>query len=296
VRVYLSRLGPRGWTTPRAVVDRDRLGHALGAGVRRIGNAVLHAAPDGRLHLFVVATGLGGWAAARVAHLVADGPDAPFVAQRLLPLSPLANTSLLVRAQPWPRADGGWWLPAYFEIGRKYPVVLGFTADGTLTSIERVGRSSTSLQPTLLPRADGGLLALMRDHGPDRRIQVAERDPAVAPTDLAPAWHDRAPLDLANVDTAVAATVVPGGYVMAHNDTGEAGSTPRSVLRLRLSADARSWAPGPVVQAGEPGAEFSYPNLLVLGSQLHVVYTHRREGIGHVVYDLVAPQAPPQGS
>jgi predicted neuraminidase len=282
VRVFLSRLGPQGWTAPRAIVDRESLGLALGAGVRRIGNPVLHAAPDGRLHLFVVATGLGGWAAGRVAHLVASGPDAPFVPQRLLPLTPLANTSVLVRAQPVPLVDGGWWLPAYFEIGRKVPMALRFAADGTLTGIERIGRSATSLQPTLIPLRDGRLLALMRDHGPERRIQVAEREAGPAGR-----WRDLASLPLGNVDTAVAAVSLGGaGLVMAHNDTSPPGSTPRSVLRLQHSVDGLAWQPGPVVQQGEPGAEFSYPNLLVLGTQLHVVYTHRREGIGHVVFDL----------
>jgi predicted neuraminidase len=282
VRVFLSRLGPQGWTAPRAIVDRESLGRALGAGVRRIGNPVLHVAPDGRLHLFVVATGLGGWAAGRVAHLVATGPDAPFVPQRLLPLTPLANTSVLVRAQTLPLDDGGWRLPAYFEIGRKVPMDLRFTADGTLAGIERIGRSAASLQPTLIPLSDGRLLALMRDHGPARRIQVAEREAGPAGR-----WRDLAPLPLGNVDTAVAAVALAGaGIVMAHNDTSEPGNTPRSVLRLQRSSDGLAWQPGLVVQQGEPGAEFSYPNLLQLGSQLHVVYTHRREGIGHVVFDL----------
>jgi predicted neuraminidase len=291
VRVYLSELGPNGWQTPRAVADRESLGRALGFSVRRIGNAVLHPAPDGRLHLFVVATGLGGWAAARVVHLVAAAPERPFEVQRVLPLTPLANTSMLVRAQTVPLADGGWWLPAYFEIGLKYPVLLSFDARGELRSIVRIGRSTTSLQPTLVPLPDGGWRALMRDHGPQRRIQVADS------VDGGRHWIDSPALPLSSHDTAPAATALRArdgtlaGYALAYNDTAGAGSTPRSVLRLALSADGRTWQPGPDVQRAEPGAEFSYPNLLQVGERLHVVYTHRRDGIAHQVFGHAAPDA-----
>jgi predicted neuraminidase len=292
--VYLSTLGEAGWAAPRPIVDRESLGRALGFGVRRIGNAVIHAAADGRLHLFVVATGLGGWAAGRVVHLEAPSPAAPFALRRVLPLTPLANTSVLVRAQTLARPQGGWWLPAYFEIGLKHPLLLGFDAGGDLQSITRIGRSQTSLQPALLQASDGSLVALMRDHGPQRRVQAAEsRDGGVL-------WHDAAPLPFGNHDTAVALAAIrdpaaPGtarAHVLAHNDTDEPGATPRSVLRLRLSRDGRTWAPGPDLQRAEPGAEFSYPNLLQVGSQLHAVYTHRREGIGHVVFDIVEGTAP----
>jgi hypothetical protein len=294
VRVYLSTLGAQGWSSPRAIVDRETLGAALGFGVRRIGNAVIHVGAGGRLHLFVVATGLGGWAAGRVVHLEAPDPTSPFAVRRVLALSPLANTSVLVRAQALPRPDGGWWLPAYFELGVKQPWLLGFDAEGTMTQQTRIGHSQTSLQPTLLRAADGALVALMRDHGSQRRIQQAES------RDGGATWRDLEPLPLANVDTAVAVTALSDpagrgdawGQVLAHNDTEVPGTTPRSVLRLRFSRDGRAWSPGPVVQGAEPGAEFSYPNLLQVGSQLHAVYTHRREGIGHVVFDVVPGTAP----
>lgn len=295
VRVYLSMLGASGWTAPRSIVDRASLTQALGFGVRRIGNAVVHAAADGRLHLFVVATGLGGWAAGRVVHLEADGPDSAFSVRRVLPLTPLANTSVLVRAQTLARPDGGWWVPAYFELGVKHPLLVGFNARGELESITRIGRSQASLQPTLLRAPDGALIALMRDHGPQRLIQAAESDDGGAH------WRDAAPLPFGNRDTAVAAAALhdpaapgapPLAYVLAHNDTDEPGATPRSVLRLQVSRDGRAWSPGPDLQRAEPGAEFSYPNLLQVGSQLHAVYTHRREGIGHVVFDIVPGTSP----
>ncbi len=57
------------WSAARWVVNRQTLSQALGFGVRRLGNPVAWLDTQGRIHLFVVATGLGGWAAGRIVHL-----------------------------------------------------------------------------------------------------------------------------------------------------------------------------------------------------------------------------------
>ena len=95
------------WSPARDVVNRHHAGAELGFGLRRLGNPVAWRDAAGRTHLFVVATGLGGWAAGRVLHLRQDAPRHAFRALRVLPLSWLWNTSHLVRAMPLPLADGG---------------------------------------------------------------------------------------------------------------------------------------------------------------------------------------------
>ena len=113
------------WSAARFVVSRNQGRHRLGFGVRRLGNPVAWRDAQGRIHLFVVATGLGGWAAGRILHLrqVDEGRDfsqLEFKTVRVLPLSWLWNTSHLVRTMPLSLADGGMILPAYFEIGRAH--------------------------------------------------------------------------------------------------------------------------------------------------------------------------------
>jgi hypothetical protein len=50
------------WSPARFVLDRHDLGAALGFAVRRLGNPVAWLDSQGRINLFVVATGLGGLA------------------------------------------------------------------------------------------------------------------------------------------------------------------------------------------------------------------------------------------
>ena len=63
------------WSDATFVVNRDDMATQLGFGVRRLGNPVAWLDGQGRIHLFVVATGLGGWAAARIVHLRQRDPS-----------------------------------------------------------------------------------------------------------------------------------------------------------------------------------------------------------------------------
>jgi predicted neuraminidase len=280
VKVYMSHWNDGKWGAPREVASRSSLGAALGLGIRRIGNPVVWTAGDGTVHLFVVATGLGGWAAARVVHLVSSDHGENFEVKRLLPMSPLFNTSVLVRTTPVGLADGGWWLPAYFELGIKYPKIMAFNDDGEPQWLARIGESTTTLQPTVVPISAFEAHALMRDASDERKIQQAfSRDGGAT-------WEDLPALDLPNHGTSVAALrLTEGGYLLLHNHVIEGGSS-RNILRLSISQDARSWEHLFDVARGDPGEEFSYPALQQVGDELHVTYTSRRTSIEHHVYGI----------
>lgn len=292
------------WSTPRFVVNRRVAGAQLGYGLRRIGNPVAWRDTLGRTHLFVVATGLGGWASGRILHLRQDAADAAFVPLRTLPLSWLWNTSHLVRAMPLPLADGGMVLPVYFEIGRKYPLVLRFDAQGEFRGLTRVSRQSTALQPTLLARGPADWLALMRDHGKERLLRVARTE------DGGLHWRDAPPPGLPNPDASVAAlALTPQTLLLAYNPGPR-----RAELRLARSSDGLKWAPLAVLASGQstprrqdgepdPGAdgddEFSYPAMVWApdasggGGQgsLWISYTEQRRAIAWQRYVWSAPAA-----
>lgn len=281
VKVYAARWSADRWGAPRSVVDRDTLSEALGFGVRRIGNPAAWVAADGRVHLYVVATGLGGWAASRIVHLVSANEGLTFTVLRVLPMSPLFNTSALVRTSPVATAGGGWLLPAYFELGNKYPMLVSFAEDGEPRWISRIGSGTTALQPALVPVSGGEMRALMRDRGEERRVQQA------VSLDGGQNWEDLPASALANHDSSVAALRLhDGGFVMLHNVHGEAGGSPRQWLRLSVSADARTWAPAVDVLKGRPGDEFSYPSVQQVDRELHVTFTSQRRAIAHHIYDI----------
>jgi predicted neuraminidase len=281
VQVYMSRLSGGQWSAPVSVVDREMLGRQIGFGVRRIGNPVPWIAPDGRVHLYVVATGLGGWAASRVVQLVSTDQGRHFAATRVLPMSPLFNTSVLVRNNPVATEDGGWLLPAYFELGNKYGMVLSFDAAGAPRWLARMGKSTSSLQPALVSTSGLNMVAMMRCGGEQQRLRVATSG------DGGRTWEDQPDSHLANHGTAAAALRLgDGAYVLAHNDLPIQGGTSRQRLRLSTSGDARDWVSAGDARLGLPMEEYSYPTLLQVGNQLHMTYTDRRQGIAHDVYDI----------
>ena len=284
VAIYSARWRNGQWSAAHRVVEREELSRQLGFGVRRLGNPSLWLAGDGRVHLYAVATGLGGWAASRVVQLVSGDGGESFAPTRVLALSPLFNTSVLVRAQPVALADGGWLLPAYFELGRKYPLVVAFDAQGTPQWTRRIGTSATSLQPTLLPISSAEVRALMRDHGPQGRIQQAISN------DSGVSWQDQPAAALVNKDNSIAALrLADGGYVLVHNDQAPAPATARQWLRVSTSSDAQQWSASQDVALGAPGEEFSYPSVQQVGRQLHITYTSQRRAIAHSVYNILPP-------
>ncbi len=280
VKVYASRFAGGKWSPSREVASRESLGAALGFGVRRIGNPVAWTERDGKVHLFVVATGLGGWAASRIVHLVSSDLGGNFTVLRVLPMSPLFNTSVLVRTTPVALADGGWWLPVYFELGIKYPMLMAFDAKGDPRWLARIGSRTSSLQPALVASSDTEAHAWMRDGSDERKVQHAiSRDGGAS-------WQDQPAVELANHDSSVAAhRLTRGGMLMLHNHVLKGGSA-RNILRLSLSNDARSWKHMLDVVTGTTDEEFSYPALQQVGSEVHITYTSRRQAIAHHVYRI----------
>ena len=271
----------QAWDAPQWVVNRHDVAKQMGIQIRRIGNPVAWSDGQGRLHLFVVATGLGGWAASRVVHLSEQAP-LQFKVVRTLPLIalvPTFNTSTLVRTVPLPLSDGGALLPLYFEIGTQYSVAVRLNAAGEMQSITRMTQRRNVLQPTLVAHSPTHWSALMRDHSAAQKVAHSET------FDAGEHWHDAADLSLSNPDSSVAALrLSTGGVMMAHNPSGRG----REVLLLSTAADASlSWSTRTLVD-GAKSQEYSYPTLIEVPvssdsgktpPDVWLSYTHLRKSI-----------------
>ena len=263
------------WQSAHFVVNRQALGRALGFGVRRLGNPVAWLDAEHKVHLFVVATGLGGWAASRVVHLrqssaKQDVNVLTFEPMRVLPLSWWWNTSFLVRTAPLPLADGGMVLPLHFELGIKYPVALRFDASGQFLGQVRMSQRTHVLQPTLLMQTPEHWLALMRDQRAKGKIAVAQT------LDGGVHWQDLPDLSLVNPDASVAGLgMAPGRMVLAHNSSPHS----RTLLDLSQSADGKTWTTLASLAQGTGKQEFSYPAVAWADGSLWVSYTDQRQRI-----------------
>jgi predicted neuraminidase len=300
------------WSAAHFVVNRHAMGDLLGFGLRRLGNPVPWLDASGRVHLFVVATGPGGWAASRVVHVRQAGPiaisgdaasakagagtEAAFEQPRVLPLAWWWNVSHLVRGAPLALADGGMVLPVYFELGVKYPVALRFDANGGFEGMTRMSGRRGVLQPSLLALNATHWLALMRDNRVDGKIAVVQTG------DGGQTWRDMRDLNLINPDAAVAATAIgPWHFMLAHNSSPKT----RQVLQLSESGNGIDWVPvhtlasgGSVTSSEGHGhdkglqtraAEFSYPALVWADGSLWVTYTENRTRIAWQQFVMQKP-------
>jgi predicted neuraminidase len=272
----------QSWGEARFVVNRHDVGAQLGFGVRRLGNPVAWLDASGRMHLFVVATGWGGWAAGRILHLQQRqgslAQDVEFDPVGLLPLSWLWNTSFLVRTAPLALADGGMVLPAYFELGFKYPVALRFDGNGNFLGMVRISNKRFALQPALLAQSATQWLALMRDNRDVGKIIAAQT------VDAGQSWTDLPDLALDNPDSAIATLVSQGQHWLVHNDSLHS----RERLTLSRSPQGREWSTLLRLEDGAPGQEFSYPAIVQTNNSLWISYTDQRRRIAWQRLDLKA--------
>jgi len=262
------------WTPAVFIVDRHLLGQQLGFGIRRLGNPVLWRDDNDHLHLFVVGTGIGGWATSRIIHLQQRGDtlsttDPQFAPRAVLPLSWLWNLSYLVRNSPVVLANGAVVLPIYFELGSKYPALAKLDRTGSFRGIARISRKPNLLQPAVLPISEHRWFAYMRMSGGNHRIAMAETQ------DAGTHWHDRPDLQLPNPNASVAAINANGFHALTFNPS----STGRDQLVTATSANGERWRISAQLAIGETGDEFSYPAMLWHENTLWVSYTDRRRHI-----------------
>jgi len=264
------------WTAPVWVVDRHSAAAVLGKGLLHLGNPVAWVDQQQRLHVFVVGTGLGGWAAARVLHLrqtsasssSAAAPAFDVVGQ--LPLGWLWNLSHLVRHAPLPLADGGMVLPLHFELGGHYPVFAWFSPDGEFQGLRRLTDVGQSLQPAPVAVDGKHWRAYLRTLAPRDKLQV------VASTDAGQHWQLQPELNLSHRDSAVASLRLPSGEWMMARNPLERG---RTQLLMHHSQNGLDWSPPITLAEGGADSEYSYPAMVWSEDRLWVSYTHLRQGI-----------------
>jgi len=262
------------WSDASLVVDRWDLAGQLGFGIRRLGNPVAWLDPQGQVHLYVVATGLGGWAAGRVLHLrqrpAQAGQAIHFEPLDVLPLSWMWNISYLVRTAPLALADGGAVLPAYFELVRKSAVAVRLNSQGNFAGVRRIlANDQRNLQPALLALDESNWWALMRDAGPNGQIRVAKTHNGGRH------WTDGGELALDNPDSSVATLSIGDQHLLVYNPL-KAG---RHVLDLAAMQDEQRWVTIAHLAQGSTAREFSYPAIAMADGHLWLSYTEDRKFI-----------------
>lgn len=287
VAIWFSLREPAGWTAPRAIVTRLGTMADTRAHIRKLGNPVLFA-DGGRLHLWFVSAGIGGWAGSAINHAVSDNGGANWSPAVKLATSPFWNLGTLARAAPLPLADGGWGLPVYHELIAKHGEWLRLDRHGQVIEKIRLPADGAQLQPAAAAFDASRALALLRDAGPGPgRVRAA------ATNDAGHTWQALAPLPVGNPNSSVALARLPSGRLLLAGNPA-AG---RHILELHLSADeGKTWRKVREVESIVPDGktEFSYPALHVArDGRIHLAWTWKRQGIRHAAFSEAALEAKP---
>ena len=241
----------RGDTGP--LVTRGALGAAMDPRqiVVTLGNTIENEArPDA---LFATVASVGGWAMASIVDLrMAGGQPAQ---ARKLTLSPFLNRSHLVKSPMVAYADGSMALPAYFEMGSTYGVLVRFDGEGRVRDTRRIAGAGKPIQPMVVPLSETRAVAFLRDFDPSHRLLISRTE------DGGQNWSPVVATEVANPSSPVAALGLGGARIlMAVNDVADRPE----LLRLVLSEDeGETWR---VLRSFEGDGALRYPMLRRLRS------------------------------
>lgn len=172
--------------------------------------------------------------------------------------------------------EGKWILPLYTDT---FSISLMAVAedDGETWKVSTPLIGYGNIQPSVVQRRDGSLVAMMRENGVTERIRISESH------DGGMNWGPVGMMDLPNPGASVEVIGLANGHwALVYNDTTEG----RHSLAVSISDDeGKSWKWTRHLERVEPGkGSFSYPSI-IQGSDgmLHATYTYsvrdgKREG------------------
>jgi predicted neuraminidase len=277
VAILMATFDGRQWSEARPIVTREQAQRDTARLVRKLGNPVLSVDDEGRLHLWFVSVGYGGWAGSSINHAVSRDGGATWSPASKLITSPFWNFSTLVRTPPLPLADGGWGLPAYHEFAAKRAEWLRLDATGRVLDKARLPAAARTLQPAVAALDANRAVAMMRDAGPANRIPLATTENAGA------TWQAARATALHNPNASVALLRLHDGRLLLAWNPQTAN---RNKLALSLSTEeGQSWSAPHLVEDAAGGEEFSYPALLQgRDGTVHLAYTWQRRTIKHLAF------------
>ncbi|MCZ2341957.1 MAG: exo-alpha-sialidase [Bacteroidales bacterium] len=182
-----------------------------------------------------------------------------------------------IKNKPIPLPDGAILLPTSSEhAGWRVHFERTNDLGKTYTATEPIndGKSISAIQPSILTRKDGSLLALGRSR--QKKLWQAES------RDGGKTWGEMTLTDLPNPNSGTdAVTLKDGRQLLVYNHTTR-GRTP---LNVAVSTDdGQTWKSAAVLET-EPG-EYSYPAVIqTRDGQVHITYTWKRKRVKHVVLD-----------
>jgi predicted neuraminidase len=180
------------------------------------------------------------------------------------------------RIHPLVLPSGRWILPLYTDTFSASIMAISDDRGQTWTT-SRPLIGFGNIQPSLVRKQSGGLVAFMRDNGPHHRIRISSSE------DDGVTWSGVADAPFPNPGAGIEAIRLANGHwALAYNDA----ATGRHSLAVALSDDeGASWKWIRHIERTAPGqGQFHYPSLLqTVDGSIHITYTSSRPGRGSTI-------------
>lgn len=272
--ILLSKWTGDQWTPPRVVVNVHK---------RAAGNPKLFIGPDGVLWL-IAPVNYGAWCEGGTWLFVKRSFDHGETWTDLELL--LQRPGILGKNKPIQLRSGVWLIPVEDEVAST-PMFLRSEDQGVTWELVPVENDDWVIQPTVVELANGTLLAYCRSgSGAIYETRSKDEGRTWTKTQRTTLPNNNSGIDMVRLRSGLLVLVL--NWVEPRDDDKWIKGVRwgrRTPLNLAVSPDeGKTWLPGPVLEDG-PG-EYSYP-AIIQGSDglIHVIYTHRRTAMKHVVLE-----------
>jgi len=267
------KAGSVHWSQPFVFVNSDKPD----------GNPVLFAHPNGRLWLFYVTVYGNWWNHCKVFYKTSDDNGHTWSE----PVTLQEEQGWMLRHKPVVLSTGRIILPAYHESTttdqiNNYSFMLISDDEGqTWTPSEPIRSLPPNLQPTVIERSDGSLLALCRYYvypRPDDRGRIWMS----VSTDQGETWSEATRTSFPNPNSgADMVQTASGNLILAFNDA----TNKRTPLSLALSQDeGKTWPYRKAIETID--GQYDYPAIIQSSDGLlQLTYSYNHLKIKHVTFD-----------
>ena len=287
VKIYQSIYSSGKWSNPRSVLDTKMLSKFSGKYIKKLGNPVVFKDAKNRFNVFIVGVSFGGWSASRIYQFTLNS-DLNLEYKGELHLGPFMNLSHLVRTNALNLSDGGYILPLYHEMIKKYPLLLYFDSESRFKYAKRINKKNFLLQPSLVALNNRDFLAAFRTYKDNNDFFIQNCK------DLGLTCGELKKSNLKNYDSSSILLKFKDEVLLVHNDgfsnpflPKESSQNPsRRTLSLFYLSDRENAIFDRLLTIQLAPLEASYPSFVISKGKLHLSYTLDRTQIKHVEIDL----------
>ncbi|MDE6885654.1 MAG: exo-alpha-sialidase [Helicobacteraceae bacterium] len=269
---------------PKSILDSKMLSLLSGKFIKNLGNPVVFRDLNNKIHFFVVGVSLGGWATSKIYQLEFNENLNSLIYKGELQLGAMANFSHLIRTLPVLLQNGGFILPYYHELARKYSLVAFFDSNAKYIYSKKINNLNNLLQPSVALLDPKNCLVFFRNYKEGKAL-IQEC------SNSGDFWKKPSTSNLFNYGSSSVLISFMNedrnNILLIHNDGKTAtNDNARSSISLYYLKNKETNEFIHLINLDKDKEEVSYPSAIIDESYLHITYTNDRKNIKYKAISL----------